>query len=178
MEIRLYSQYAYGIFPTESSDRFFTDTDQTRVLLLLTALERNNNNWKPWSPLIKTHFLLGLCGFKQQRFSEVYQGLASRWIDVYTQKGSGLGATYGLAGIPMRIDFIFADSQMKILHFERFRSNFPTISPLWLVCRSPKSELFGSCSKYESVSGPRLKSRSKIPNWEESHFYFQTPECT
>ncbi|MGB0376271.1 MAG: endonuclease/exonuclease/phosphatase family protein [Flavobacteriaceae bacterium] len=70
-------------------------------------------------------------------FSEVYQGLSEFWTDAFTLKGSGLGATYRLAGIPMRIDFIFSSPEIKVLQFQRFEEKFSDHQPIMVRIQIP-----------------------------------------
>ena len=138
--LRVYNMHMESFRLNHQTDSLL-DTDQTLRLRkrLLTALDRQQQQLEALVAFDQKNTIPSLVcvDLNNNAFSEVYQGLASRWIDVYTQKGSGLGATYSLAGIPMRIDFIFADSQMKILHFERFREQFSDHQPIMARLQIP-----------------------------------------
>ena len=51
-------------------------------------------------------------------FSKAYREIQRSRVDTFLEKGTGFGATYNFSFIPMRIDFIFASRELKIIDFE------------------------------------------------------------
>lgn len=51
-------------------------------------------------------------------FSNAYKEIKKSRVDTYLEKGTGFGATYHFSFVPMRIDFIFASSKLKVIDFE------------------------------------------------------------
>ena len=51
-------------------------------------------------------------------FSRAYSEIQRSRVDAFLEKGTGFGATYNFSFIPMRIDFIFASPELKIIDFE------------------------------------------------------------
>jgi len=51
-------------------------------------------------------------------FSKAYREIQKSRVDAFLEKGTGFGATYHFSFIPMRIDFIFASPELKIIDFE------------------------------------------------------------
>ena len=64
-----------------------------------------------------------ICGdLNNSAFSYVYRSIKGKLNDTFEEAGKGFGKTYNFKYYPVRIDYIFADSQMKVKSFE----NFPT----------------------------------------------------
>lgn len=78
----------------------------------------------------KTHYSTILCGdFNNTAYSWVYRELKKGKKDAFTQAGAGFGKTYDFE-FPMRIDFIFADKQMKINHFKTYKEKYSDHFPI------------------------------------------------
>jgi len=50
-------------------------------------------------------------------FSESYKNLSKNRIDAFNEKGSGFGSTYQFPFFPLRIDYIFISSEIRVLDF-------------------------------------------------------------
>lgn len=62
-----------------------------------------------------------ICGdLNNSAFSFVYRNVKGELNDAFEEAGSGFGKTYNFRYYPARIDYIFADSQMKVKYFESF----------------------------------------------------------
>lgn len=66
-------------------------------------------------------FPIIICGdMNNSAFSYVYRSVKGKLKDTFEEGGSGFGRTYGFKYYPTRIDYIFADSKMKVKNFESF----------------------------------------------------------
>jgi endonuclease/exonuclease/phosphatase family metal-dependent hydrolase len=62
-----------------------------------------------------------ICGdMNNSAFSFVYRSIKGKLNDTFEEAGSGFGKTYNFRYYPARIDYIFADSKMKVKSFEDF----------------------------------------------------------
>ncbi|WP_190809245.1 endonuclease/exonuclease/phosphatase family protein [Flagellimonas sp. S3867] len=62
-----------------------------------------------------------VCGdLNNTQFSNVYRMLKDDLQDSFLEKGRGFGRTYNLLGFPIRIDYIFADSDFEVISHENF----------------------------------------------------------
>lgn len=66
-----------------------------------------------------------ICGdMNNSAFSYVYRSIKGALNDTFEEAGKGFGKSYNFKYYPVRIDYIFADSSMKVKSFE----NFPEFS--------------------------------------------------
>ena len=66
-----------------------------------------------------------ICGdMNNSAFSYVYRSIKGALNDTFEEAGKGFGKSYNFKYYPVRIDYIFADSSMKVKSFE----NFPDFS--------------------------------------------------
>lgn len=66
-----------------------------------------------------------ICGdMNNSAFSYVYRIIKADSKDAFEEAGSGFGKTYNFKLYPARIDYIFADATMQILHFK----NYPDVA--------------------------------------------------
>lgn len=74
--------------------------------------------------------------FNNTQFSKVYRVLKGNFQDSFQEVGSGFGKTFQLFGIPMRIDYIFADERMEIISHANFdielSDHYPVMTTLRL----------------------------------------------
>ncbi|MFM9826586.1 endonuclease/exonuclease/phosphatase family protein [Flavobacterium sp.] len=62
-----------------------------------------------------------ICGdMNNSAFSYVYRNIKGKLKDAFEEAGKGFGATYKFKYYPARIDYIFADENMKVKKFESF----------------------------------------------------------
>lgn len=72
-----------------------------------------------------------ICGdFNNTQFSNVYHIIKGDRQDTFIAEGSGLGRTYDFLGIPLRIDFIFADSSFEVLEHKNFNVKYSDHFPV------------------------------------------------
>ncbi|MGC6479520.1 MAG: endonuclease/exonuclease/phosphatase family protein [Flavobacteriaceae bacterium] len=100
---------------------------QEQQLKNLLAFDQNN-----------THPSVLCVDLNNNAFSETYKGIATHWTDAFTLKGKGLGATYSLAGIPMRIDFIFTSPALEVLQFRKFNQTYSDHKPIMIRLKMPQ----------------------------------------
>jgi endonuclease/exonuclease/phosphatase family metal-dependent hydrolase len=63
-----------------------------------------------------------ICGdMNNSAYSYVYRSVKGSLNDAFEEAGSGFGNTYHFKYYPARIDYIFADSAMKVKNFECFQ---------------------------------------------------------
>ena len=69
----------------------------------------------------KCDYKMIICGdFNNTAFSYVYKKIKGNLMDTFKEAGNGFGRTYNFKFLPMRIDFIFADSTFKINSFKTY----------------------------------------------------------
>lgn len=77
-----------------------------------------------------------ICGdLNNSAFSYVYRSIKGSLNDTFEEAGKGFGKTYNFKYYPVRIDYIFADKQMKVKSFEYFSKfqnsdHYPTMTRL------------------------------------------------
>ncbi len=74
------------------------------------------------------------------QFSKVYRYLRCDFQDSFLTSGAGLGGTYPLFGIPLRIDHIFADSCFKITSHTNFDVKLSDHYPIMATMRLHSKE--------------------------------------
>nr|WP_298793743.1 endonuclease/exonuclease/phosphatase family protein [uncultured Allomuricauda sp.] len=74
--------------------------------------------------------------FNNTQYSNIYKTIKGDLQDTFLEKGKGFGRTYNLLGFPMRIDYIFADSDFEVISHENFdvklSDHYPVMSTLRL----------------------------------------------
>ncbi len=72
-----------------------------------------------------------ICGdFNNSQYSNVYSLVRGEMSDSFLEKGSGLGRTYLYKGFPLRIDFILADSDFKVLAHKNYNQKLSDHYPV------------------------------------------------
>ena len=120
--IRIYNVHlqSFNIVPSRSSldidnQEFLTKRINNGLKLQLEQVELLLSHIKD-SP----HDVL-ICGdFNATQFSNVYRKSSKNFKDTFLEEGKGLGATYKLKGLPLRIDFIFTGKRLDILDHQNF----------------------------------------------------------
>lgn len=74
-----------------------------------------------------------VCGdFNNTQFSSVYHTIKGDMQDTFIEKGSGYGRSYNFLMIPIRIDFIMADSNFEVMvhknYNEKYSDHFPVMA--------------------------------------------------
>lgn len=74
--------------------------------------------------------------FNNTQFSNPYRLIANGFSDTFLEKGNGLGKTYDLFGLPLRIDYILADPSFEVLTHQNFdvklSDHYPVMATLKL----------------------------------------------
>ena len=135
--IRVYNVHlqSYNI----GSRRFLLRGYGTRFISRLSSVSRYH---REQASLLREHrsqspFPVLICGdFNSPPFSNIYRQMKEGFQDTFAEKGSGLGTTYSLKGIPYRIDYILADSTFEVRAHRnygiRFSDHFPLMATLAL----------------------------------------------
>lgn len=74
--------------------------------------------------------------FNNTQYSNIYRTIKGDLQDTFLEKGKGFGRTYNLLGFPIRIDYIFADSDFEVISHQNFdvklSDHYPVMSTLRL----------------------------------------------
>ena len=63
-------------------------------------------------------------------YSWAYKNLKSDYQDSFLESGKGFGKTYNFKGFPLRIDYIFVDSEMKVSQHKNFDVKYSDHYPI------------------------------------------------
>ncbi len=79
----------------------------------------------------KSTFKTIICSdLNNTQFSYVYSQIEDRMTDAFVEKGEGFGKTFDFEYFPMRIDFIFADKELRVLDFTRYKERYSDHFPI------------------------------------------------
>ena len=78
--------------------------------------------------------------FNNTQYSNIYHIIKGDMNDTYMEKGSGFGRTYDLLGFPLRIDYIFADSDFEVISHQNFNEKLSDHYPVMSTLRLPSEE--------------------------------------
>jgi len=135
--IRVYNVHlqSYNI----GSRRFLVREYGTRFLSRLNVVAKYH---REQASLLREHrakspYPVLICGdFNSPPFSNIHRQMKEGFQDTFAEKGSGLGTTYSLKGIPYRIDYILADSSFEVRAHRnygiRLSDHFPLMAILAL----------------------------------------------
>lgn len=68
--------------------------------------------------------------FNNTPFSYIYHEMSEKMNDAFVEAGNGLGTTYLFEYFPMRIDYILASKDLKILNFTTIKKTFSDHYPI------------------------------------------------
>ncbi len=72
-----------------------------------------------------------LCGdFNNTQFSNAYHTIKGDKQDTFIEKGVGYGRTLNFHGLPMRIDFIMADAELKVKSHKNYNEKYSDHYPI------------------------------------------------
>jgi len=100
--------------------------DQQKSQMVVRRISRAFRKQQQQAEIIKNHkrdcaYPIIICGdMNNSAFSYVYRSIKGDLHDAFEEAGSGFGKTYNFRYYPARIDYIFADSGMKVKSFEYF----------------------------------------------------------
>ena len=130
--IRVYNMHlqSLGIEPRVSSLQK-GDTKKLRARLAETFAQQEDQVAQVLAHRNESPFPVIMMGdMNNTPFSYIYRRLKDNLTDAFLEKGNGLGTTYVFDSYPMRIDYIFSDAKMKVLHFESVERTFSDHRPL------------------------------------------------
>ncbi len=132
--IRIYNIHIQSLGITPGTGNVRSKTPEQLYDKLSTRFHRQLSQAK----MIESHrattdFPTIICtDMNNTQFSNVYQVLKGKSLDTFLEEGAGLGRTYNLMGLPLRIDFIFADDHFEILshknYDDKFSDHFPVMA--------------------------------------------------
>lgn len=73
--------------------------------------------------------------FNNTQFSNVYRTIRANMKDSFLKQGKGIGRTYELFDLPMRIDYIFADDNFKITGHKNYDVEYSDHYPIMASLR-------------------------------------------
>lgn len=68
--------------------------------------------------------------FNNTPFSYVYHKMSDSMNDAFVEAGNGIGTTYLFENYPMRIDYILASKELKVLNFNTIKKSFSDHYPI------------------------------------------------
>lgn len=71
--------------------------------------------------------------FNNTPFSYTYRKLNKEMTDSFRERGNGLGTTFLFDSFPMRIDYILASKELKVLSFETLPDSFSDHNAVWAM---------------------------------------------
>jgi endonuclease/exonuclease/phosphatase family metal-dependent hydrolase len=100
--------------------------DQEKSQALIRRISRAFRKQQQQAEIIMNHkkdcqYPIIICGdMNNSPYSYVYRSIKGKLNDTFEEAGKGFGKTYKFKFYPARIDYIFADSKMKVKSFESF----------------------------------------------------------
>lgn len=127
--IRVYNMHLQSIKISPDVNEMSENVDeinQEKSTMVLRRVSRAFRKQQQQAEIIKAHKAdcphpIIICGdMNNSAFSYVYRSIKGNLNDTFEEAGSGFGKTYNFRYYPGRIDYIFADSGMKVKSFENF----------------------------------------------------------
>lgn len=128
--IRVYNMHLQSIKispdVSELDEKNIDAIDQGKSQKLFNRISKAFMQQQQQAEIVKEHknncsYPIVICGdMNNSAFSYVYRNIKGSLKDSFEQAGVGFGATYKFRYYPARIDYIFADEQMKVKKFESF----------------------------------------------------------
>jgi endonuclease/exonuclease/phosphatase family metal-dependent hydrolase len=127
--IRVYNMHLQSIkISPDVSDisKNIDNVNQQKSQLIYTRISKGFRQQQEQAQIFKENmkqctYPIIICGdMNNSPFSYVYRNIKGKLKDSFEEAGEGFGATYKFRYYPARIDYIFADSKMKVKKFESF----------------------------------------------------------
>jgi endonuclease/exonuclease/phosphatase family metal-dependent hydrolase len=142
--IRVYNMHLQSIKISPDVNEISENIDvmnQEKSQLILSRISKAFKQQQEQAEIFKENkkectYPLIICGdMNNSPFSYVYRNIKGKLKDSFEEAGLGFGATYKFRYYPARIDYIFADSKMKVKKFESFSDfensdHFPILATL------------------------------------------------
>jgi endonuclease/exonuclease/phosphatase family metal-dependent hydrolase len=113
----------------EESSRLFSKSRS----VMLKQYEQANLIRKSMAQTSHKKIVVG--DFNNTQYSNIYHIIKGDMNDTYMEKGSGFGRTYDLLGFPLRIDYIFADSDFEVVAHKNFNEKLSDHYPIMATLR-------------------------------------------
>jgi endonuclease/exonuclease/phosphatase family metal-dependent hydrolase len=127
--IRVYNIHLQSIKISPDVNELSENIDginQEKSQMVLKRISAAFTKQQQQAEIIKEHkkeceYPIIICGdMNNSAFSYVYRSIKGNLHDTFEEAGKGFGKTYNFKYYPARIDYIFADSNMKVKSFESF----------------------------------------------------------
>jgi endonuclease/exonuclease/phosphatase family metal-dependent hydrolase len=128
--IRVYNMHLQSIKispdVSELDEKNIDAINQGKSQKLFNGISKAFAQQQQQAEIIKEHkkectYPIIICGdMNNSAFSYVYRNIKGSLKDSFEEAGVGFGATYKFRYYPARIDYIFADTRMKVKKFESF----------------------------------------------------------
>ena len=127
--IRVYNMHLQSIKISPDVNEISDNIDnvnQQKSQLIYTRISKAFRQQQEQAEIFKENikeckYPIVICGdMNNSPFSYVYRNIKGKLKDSFEEAGKGFGATYKFRYYPARIDYIFADSKMKVKQFESF----------------------------------------------------------
>jgi endonuclease/exonuclease/phosphatase family metal-dependent hydrolase len=127
--IRVYNMHLQSIKISPDVNEISDNIDnvnQQKSQLIYTRISKAFRQQQEQAEIFKENikqckYPIIICGdMNNSPFSYVYRNIKGKLKDSFEEAGKGFGATYKFRYYPARIDYIFADSKMKVKQFESF----------------------------------------------------------
>lgn len=142
--IRVYNMHLQSIKISPDVNEISDNIDvinQEKSQLILSRISKAFKQQQEQAEIFRENkkectYPLIICGdMNNSPFSYVYRNIKGKLKDSFEEAGVGFGATYKFRYYPARIDYIFADSKMKVKKFESFSDfensdHFPVLATL------------------------------------------------
>jgi len=144
--IRVYNMHLQSIKISPDVNEISDNIDnvnQQKSQLIFTRISRAFRQQQEQAEIFKENmkeckYPIIICGdMNNSPFSYVYRSIKGKLKDSFEEAGEGFGATYKFKYYPARIDYIFADSKMKVKQFKSFpdfenSDHYPVMAKLWM----------------------------------------------
>jgi endonuclease/exonuclease/phosphatase family metal-dependent hydrolase len=144
--IRVYSMHLQSIKITPDVNEInngVNGIDQRKSELIFRRISKAFRQQQLQAEIIMNHkkncpYPIIICGdMNNSAFSYVYRSIKGKLNDSFEEGGNGFGQTYHFRYYPARIDYIFADSKMKVKDFKNFpefenSDHFPIMTRLFI----------------------------------------------
>lgn len=127
--IRVYNMHLQSIKISPDVNEISENIDvinQEKSQMMLSRISKAFKQQQQQAEIFKDHkkdcnYPIIICGdMNNSAYSYVYRGIKGGLKDAFEEAGVGFGKTYKFRYYPARIDYIFADAQMKVKKFETF----------------------------------------------------------
>ncbi len=140
--IRIYNFHLQSFKIVPSSQTFSEEESEKNYKRLVRTFAKQEEQVKIFEEhRSKSPYKTIVCGdMNNTQFSNVYRVLKDDLQDSFLEKGKGFGRTYDLLGFPIRIDYIFADSDFEVISHKNFDEKLSDHYPVMATLRIKSDE--------------------------------------